>query len=121
MPAVPAMYAAADEVVPQQLAATALPRRFAMPMREIWALQPRLYKHRGKRAMRLLGNPRFRAAYDFLCLRRDAGEDLGSFCDAWEKMQELPEGRELLQTAKDRARQSRTGRRPRQTSRKSAG
>lgn len=117
MPAVPAMYAAADEVVPRQLAATALPRRFSMPMREIWALQPRLYKTRGKRAMRLLGNPRFRAAYDFLCLRNDAGEDLSGFCNAWEKMQELPEGQELLLAAKSRARPPKNSRRPRHSSR----
>ena len=119
MPPVPAMFAAADEVVPGQLAATALPRRFSMPMREIWALQPRLYKTRGKRAMRLLGNPRFRAAYDFLCLRSEAGEELDSFCVAWEKMQELPEGQELLLSAKSRARQSRTQRRPRNNGRSS--
>ena len=121
MPAVPAMYAAADEIIPRQLAATALPRRFSMPMREIWALQPSLYKTRGKRAMRLLGNPRFRAAYDFLCLRSDAGEDLSSFCRVWEKMQELPEGQELLQSAKSRVRQARSSRRPRHNSKKSVG
>lgn len=114
MPAVPAMYAAADDIVPRQLTATALPRRFSMPMREIWALQPRLYKTRGKRAMRLLGNPRFRAAYDFLCLRSEAGEDLQSFCRAWEKMQELPEGQGLLESAKSRSRFNRSSRRPRQ-------
>ena len=69
--------------------------------------------------MRLLGNPRFRAAYDFLCLRSEAGEELDSFCNAWEKMQELPEGQELLLSAKSRARQSRTQRRSRNNSRSS--
>ena len=72
-PAVAIQTAAAD-VVSNQLHATALPRRFSVPMREIWLLQSRLINYQGKRALSLLRHPRFRAAYDFLCLRAEAGE-----------------------------------------------
>lgn len=83
-----AMQRAAAVVVDEQQAHTALPRRFAGPMREIWLLQPRLEAYRGKRARRLLGHPRLRAGWDFLCLRRDAGEDLGAICDWWREAME---------------------------------
>ena len=51
-----------------------MPKRFSFPMREIWLLQPRLERRRGKAPYRLLEHPRFRAAYDFLLLRSEAGE-----------------------------------------------
>ena len=105
---VPALHLAADEVVPQQLSATSLPKRFSIPMREIWVMQPRLRNTRGARGKRLLSNPRFRAAYDFLCLRNDTGEDLQELCSAWESIQETPEAQALLLEARSKA--SRRGR-----------
>jgi len=80
-----AMQRAASEAADAQQAYTALPKRFAGPMREIWVLQPKLERSRGKRAQRLLSHPRLRAAWDFLCLRRDAGEALGETCDWWQR------------------------------------
>ncbi len=80
-----AMQRAAAEAAEAQQAYTALPKRFAGPMREIWLLQPKLERYRGKRARRLLSHPRLRAAWDFLCLRRDAGEALGETCDWWQR------------------------------------
>ena len=44
------------------------------PMIEIFQLQPRFAQRQGKRPQRLLTHPRFRAAYDFLVLRAQAGE-----------------------------------------------
>ena len=38
-------------------------------MSEIWRLQPRFNSTSSKKIYRLLGHPRFRAAYDFLLLR----------------------------------------------------
>jgi poly(A) polymerase len=81
-------FAAADEVLPQQLRATSLPKRFSIPMREIWALQPRLLNTSGKHVLRLLGHPRFRAAYNLLCLREYAGEDLQDRGSYWTQLQE---------------------------------
>ncbi len=61
------------EALERQLRQVAIPKRFAMPMREIWALQPRFDTRSEKKASRLFGHPRFRAAYDFLLLRGEAG------------------------------------------------
>lgn len=65
---------AADQVVARQQSRVAVPRRFTLPLREIVALQPRFERREGRRALRLLEHPRFRAAYDFLLLRVAAGE-----------------------------------------------
>jgi poly(A) polymerase len=59
-----------------------------MPIREIWDMQERLPRRQGKRADLLLENPRFRAGYDFLLLREDAGEDLGGLGDWWTDYQD---------------------------------
>ena len=65
---------AVDEVVAQQNRRIGIPKRFSMPMRELLALQPRFQRREGRRALAFLGHPRFRAAYDFLLLRAEAGE-----------------------------------------------
>jgi poly(A) polymerase len=65
-----------------------MPRRFTRIAREIWFMQPRLVKTGGKRAERLLANPRFRAAYDFLLLRADAGEDVRELAEWWTRLQQ---------------------------------
>lgn len=65
---------AGDEILARQQARIAIPKRFSLPMREIWAVQPRFEDLRPGRARRLMTHPRFRAAYDFLLLRAQAGE-----------------------------------------------
>jgi poly(A) polymerase len=52
----------------------AVPKRFTLGARDIWHIQHRLDKRVGQRAYRLTQQPRFKAAYDFLLLRVDAGE-----------------------------------------------
>jgi poly(A) polymerase len=67
---------------------TAVPRRFSAVTQQSWSMQPRVSQTSGKRWKRILGEPRFRAAYDFLLLRgeEDPGlEELGQF---WNKAQE---------------------------------
>jgi poly(A) polymerase len=76
------------EVVAKQLKYTSLPKRFSTSMREIWLMQPRFRHRQRKRAARLLDHPRFRAAYDFLCLRAAAGEDLQDACQWWTDLQQ---------------------------------
>lgn len=51
-----------------------VPQRFSATMREIWQLQPQFDNTRGARPHKLLSQPRFRAAYDFLVLRGQVGE-----------------------------------------------
>lgn len=78
-----AIQLAADTVISKQVARIAMPRRFTNITREIWALQPRLVKRIAKRAPRLMEHPRFRAAYDFLLLRAQAGEPVQEAADWW--------------------------------------
>ncbi|HHJ81151.1 MAG TPA: polynucleotide adenylyltransferase PcnB [Candidatus Tenderia electrophaga] len=89
VPEQPALTQAAQEVVGLQVECTSLPRRFSTPMQEIWAMQPRLTKRSGKRAYRLMEHPRFRAAYDFLLLRAEAGEERQELADWWTEFQEV--------------------------------
>jgi poly(A) polymerase len=71
---VEALQTAANDVLSEQLKHVSIPKRFSYPMRDIWQLQPRFEQRQGKRPYRLLSHPRFRAAYDFLLLRAEAGE-----------------------------------------------
>jgi len=74
---------AADKVVREQASRIAMPRRFSLPMTEVWALQARLESATRKRAARLLAHPRFRAAYDFLVLRALDDPRLRELVDFW--------------------------------------
>ncbi len=91
-PPLEAMQDAGGEVVSRQIRHVALPRRISLPMREIWQLQTRFAgPPRGKRALRLLSHPRFRAAYDLLVLRAQAGEAVSDLADWWTRFQERPD------------------------------
>ncbi len=78
---------AGTDVINQQLTRTAIPKRFLIPMREIWDLQQRLPNRLGMRALRTLDHPRFRAAYDFLLMREAAGEALDGLGVWWTNYQ----------------------------------
>ena len=52
-------------LIMEQVQRTAIPKRFSIPIREIWDMQERLPRRHGKRADLLLENPRFRAGYDY--------------------------------------------------------
>lgn len=69
MPAHDAMNVASAEILLQQSRRIMIPKRFSIPVKEIWGLQGRLQKRQGRRCLQLLTHPRFRAAYDFLLLR----------------------------------------------------
>lgn len=81
------LQAACDIVVSRQQSRVAIPRRFTLPMREIAGLQARLARRDGRRALRVLDHPRFRAAYDFLLLRAAAGEVEQALADWWTTIQ----------------------------------
>lgn len=87
-----ALQEAAEEVLQRQTERVAIPRRFAVPMREIWLMQARLARRRGRRVWRLLEHPRFRAGYDFLVLRAAAGEAEEELADWWTRFQEADHG-----------------------------
>ncbi len=108
LPLLPALHQAASMVLDNQVASTAIPRRFSTPMREIWDLQFRLPKRYGKRAFTLLQHPRFRAAYDFLLIREQSGTDLGGLGKWWSEFQHAPENqqRDLIKSADPRSNDS---------------
>ena len=84
-----AMFDAADKVISEQVKKIAIPRRFTGQMKEIWNMQLRLERGRkAKKARRLMENPRFRAAYDFLLLRADSGEVEQEQADWWTNFQQ---------------------------------
>ncbi|MGH8444525.1 MAG: polynucleotide adenylyltransferase PcnB, partial [Solimonas sp.] len=78
---------ASEDILAKAQQHIAMPKRFSVPMREIWALQPRFDMRRGGRAQRLLTHPRFRAAYDFLLLRAASGELPQELADWWTQAQ----------------------------------
>jgi len=92
MSEIEALQVAGGEVLAAEHHHVVLPRRFAIQAREIWQLQPRLERIPSTRAQRLLEHPRFRAAYDFLLLRAEAGEDVQEAADWWTRFQEEDEG-----------------------------
>ncbi|MGB1254299.1 MAG: polynucleotide adenylyltransferase PcnB [Thiolinea sp.] len=93
-PELQALQLAATEVLRQQVRYTAIPRRFSNITREIWSLQSRFHTRELRRANTLLNNIRFRAAYDFLCLRAEAGEPVAEDAQWWTTFQEVdPEQR----------------------------
>ena len=66
-----------------------MPRRFSIPMQEIWLLQARFDIRQRKRVFRLLAHPRFRAAYDFLVLRTVEQPELAEPVAFWTEAQTL--------------------------------
>ena len=93
----PAIEQASYEVVTAEVGRVALPKRFSLPMREIWMLQHRFEQRGGRRPFRLLQHPRFRAAFDFLALRAQSGEVDSGLADWWERFQAVDTaGREAL-------------------------
>ena len=68
----------------------AIPKRFSLGVREMFALQPRLEHPRGRRALRLLEHPRFRAAFDLLLLRAGHGLAPAEMAQWWTRVQEVP-------------------------------
>jgi poly(A) polymerase len=88
---------AGDEIISRQVGHVAVPKRFTLQSREIWAMQERMTRRQGKRAMRLVEHPRFRAAYDFLLLRAQSGEEVVELAEWWTRYQEQDgEGRRAM-------------------------
>jgi poly(A) polymerase len=107
-----AMHTAMDEVLARQKKTLAIPHRHDAIMKEIWLLQQRFEQRAGQRPYRLLEQPRFRAAFDFLLLRCASNEvdnELGLW---WDEFQDASEARRqeknvAASRAKNRTRQLR--------------
>ena len=81
---------ACDRAMREAQGRLAIPKRFALGVREMFALQPRLEHPRGRRALRLLEHPRFRAGYDLLLLRAEHGLAPREMAKWWTRLQEVP-------------------------------
>lgn len=94
---------AADRVTLHQVTTVALPRRFSLPMQEIWLLQARFPLRQRKRVTRTLSHPRFRAAFDFLVLRQSASNAHAADVAFWEEAQHDPDHAIALYPGEDEA------------------
>jgi poly(A) polymerase len=65
----------------------AIHRRFVLGIRDMYALQSRLEQPRGRRALRTLEHPKFRAAFDLFELRGQFGMADQRWVDWWRKLQ----------------------------------
>lgn len=99
-PAIPLLQDTAQRIIDDQVDRIAIPKRFSYPVRELWELQQRFTERRGRRAEMLLTHKRFRAAFDFLLLREESGEDLQGLGQWWTEYQTAtPERQAEMQAA----------------------
>jgi poly(A) polymerase len=101
---IPTILEACDRAVREAQRHVLIPRRFSLGLREMFALQPRLEHPLGRRTLRVLEHPRFRAAFDLLLLR--AQSDLASQerADWWQRLVEVaPPERDEMISALDQA------------------
>ncbi len=80
---------ACDQATREAQTRLAIPKRFSLGVREMFALQPRLEHVRGRRALRMLEHPRFRAGYDLLLLRAEYGLAPRDMAQWWTRLQEV--------------------------------
>lgn len=89
---------AASQVLSAQIKSVSIPKRVTQSMREVWLLQLRFEKRIGGRPFRLLGHPRFRAAYDFLVLRAETGGAEMELAQWWTKFQDANDSEQKKMT-----------------------
>ena len=97
-PAFQALQQAIDNVFDARIGDISGRGKLAADMREIWMMQPRFERRVGSGVATLVEQPRFRAGFDFLRLRCDAGEldaELGQWWEAYSTA-DADERRELM-------------------------
>jgi poly(A) polymerase len=105
---IPAFHLAMDDVLDTQRDTLAIPRRLDAMIKELWTAQPRFLQRSGGRPYRLLSHPRFRACYDFLVLRAEAGNAAEELADWWTRFQDSgEEEREAMLLPDDQPRKKR--------------
>ncbi len=80
----PALQQAVDAVFDARIGDISGRGKLAADMREIWLMQPRFERRSGNTPRALVEQPRYRAGYDFLRLRADAGEVDAELAEWWE-------------------------------------
>ncbi len=82
-PSFPALQDAIDQVFDSRIGDVSGRGKLATDMREIWMMQPRFEKRVGATPFTLIDQPRFRAGFDFMRLRADAGEVNEAIAEWW--------------------------------------
>ncbi len=102
-PAFPALQQAIDAVFDARIGDISGRGKLAADMREIWLMQPRFERRIGNTPRSLVEQPRYRAGYDFLRLRADAGEIDAELAEWWEDyaLGDADEREALLLAAKE--------------------
>ncbi len=102
-PAFPALQQAVDGVFDARIGDISGRGKLAADMREIWMMQPRFDRRTGSGPFTLVEQPRFRAGFDFLRLRADAGEIDAELAEWWEdfSLADDAERRRLVDAARD--------------------
>lgn len=86
-----AIQRAMQHVLHLQKNQTLLPQKLLFTIKDIWVMQHQLTQKKKRRIHYLLAHPRFRAAYDFLLLRAQAGEQVKEIAEWWTNLQEASE------------------------------
>jgi poly(A) polymerase len=81
----PALQDAIDDVFDARIGDVSGRGKLGADMREIWMMQPRFEKRSGHTPFSLAEQPRFRAGFDFMRLRADAGEVDVVLADWWQE------------------------------------
>ncbi|MFN3887290.1 MAG: polynucleotide adenylyltransferase PcnB [Aquabacterium sp.] len=101
-PPFPALQSATDAVFDARIGDISGRGKLAADMREIWTMQPRFERRVGNGPYTLVEQPRFRAGFDFLRLRAQAGELDMELATWWEdfSLADDHERRRLLDEAR---------------------
>lgn len=81
---VPALHEAIASVFDRYVGDVSGRGRLSADMREIWLMQPRFERRTGNAPFNLVNQARFRAAFDFMRLRAEAGEYSTEIAHWWE-------------------------------------
>ncbi len=93
-----AFQTACSRVISKQVKTISMPKRVTQAMRDVWFMQPRFNFRTGSRPFKLLAQPRFRAAYDFLLLRAETGDAEEELANWWTKFQFATEAEQRRMT-----------------------
>lgn len=116
-----AFFQAYHELMSEQQQSVAIPKRFQLPIKDIWILQERFEKRDPKRAYKTLEHPKFRAGYDFLLLRSEFADDsVKELAKWWTEFQDAPSAtqNQMLKTTGNRSKPRRKIRRKRRPNNK---
>jgi poly(A) polymerase len=99
----PALQQAIDAVFDARIGDISGRGKLGADMREIWMMQPRFERRIGNAPYTLVEQPRFRASFDFLRLRADAGEIDPTLAEWWEdfSLGDDEERRALMENARE--------------------